>query len=201
MRFAPRCLAAALSPVLLWSAGAHAHVGTQAVAVVAGALHPWLTPACALILAALVLWQCQIAASTDLAPFGWFAASLAAGVALGLLTPVNPTPSLADLLAVSLALCVTLAWRPPRALWYSTHVAAAMFAGIVAGADAAGEVESPTLFVAGVFAGGLVVPLTVALALVERSSPVAKIGMRVAGSWLAAIALIAMALRFAALRG
>ena len=153
MRFAPRCLAAALSPVLLWSAGAHAHVGTQAVAVVAGALHPWLTPACALILAALVLWQCQIAASTDLAPFGWFAASLAAGVALGLLTPVNPTPSLGDLLAASLALCVTLAWRPPRALWSSTHVAAAMFAGIVAGADAAGEVESPTLFVAGVFAG------------------------------------------------
>lgn len=192
--------AAALAIALIGATGAHAHVGTQAIAVVAGALHPWLTPACALVLVALVLWQCQWAAATDLAPFGGFAVSVAAGAAIGLLSSVTVTPWLAEAIAVLLALCVALALRPPRGPWLVIHPAAALLAGVVAGADAAGEVESPAMFVAGVFAGALVVPLMVALVLVERPSPVAKIGMRVAGSWVAAIALIAMALRVAAVR-
>jgi len=68
--------------------------------------------------------------------------------------------------------------------------AAALCAGFVAGADAAVDVRTPSNFVTGALAGGLVVPLTVASLLTGRATAAAHIGPRVVGSWIAAIGLV-----------
>jgi hypothetical protein len=191
---AHRHATACLSIALLWSSQAEAHVGTQFVPLLAGALHPWLTPACAMVLIALVLWLCQHVQSTDLAPFGMLSACLTAGVGVGLSAPVSLPPWGTGLLALTLASCVSVAVRPRRPLWLGIVSASALLAGVVAGADAARDVSSPILFLAGIMAGSLVVPLTVALVLVDRPWSFVKVAVRIGGSWVAAIALIGMAL-------
>lgn len=172
-----------------------AHVSVQSAELLAGALHPWITPDSALVLVGLALWLAQNSAATELSPFVALALGLAAGVASGLFLPFVAPAWLVFFLALAAGLCVGTEVRPVAAIMLPTVGGVALMAGHYAGADAAADIKYPLAFLAGALAGGLVFPLTLVVLLPGRRPRVVQIGIRVLGSWLAAIALMLLALR------
>ncbi len=187
-------LTAALLP-----AAAQAHVGVQIVALIAGALHPWINLDSALLLTGLSLWLAQTATSTDNKYFVIVGLALTTGVAGGLFVQLAAPLWLIYGVALGAGLCVSFNFKPRPIPWPIPWLialgAAALLAGYYAGADAAADVAAPTMFLLGVLASGLVVPLSIAVLLGERRSRIMQIGIRILGSWLSAISLMLLALR------
>lgn len=181
--------------VVLVPSAAVAHVGVQTIELLAGALHPWMNLESGLTLAALALWMAQGARSTDVAPFLGIALCVAAGVAIGDSLASPAPPWLIHLVALAAGSCVSLGFAPRSRFKVVACGAMALAAGYVAGVDAAADVRSPWFFAAGVFAGGLVVPLAVAALIVEREAGWIRIAVRILGSWIAAVSLMLLALK------
>lgn len=172
---------------------AEAHVAVQTLALLAGALHPWMNVESGLTLVGLTLWAVQGARRTELTPFVTFATCVAAGVALGLWINA-PAPSLvAYLLALAAGLLTSLNWRVPPLIKLLMLGSMESLAGYLAGVDAAPDVLTPVYFAAGTFSGSLVVPLSVASLLAGRDWALVGIGLRVLGSWIGAISLMLLA--------
>jgi hydrogenase/urease accessory protein HupE len=187
---------AALGLVLAIAApAAEAHVGVQTVALLAGAMHPWINLDSGLTLCALTLWMTQGARLTDVEPFLVSGACLAAGVAVGSWLAIPSPTALPYLLALAAGGCVSLDLAPRPPLRFVAVGLFALLAGYFAGADAAADVTAPELFACGALAGGLVIPLGVAALLAGRPSRWLRVALRIVGSWIAAIGLMVLALR------
>jgi hydrogenase/urease accessory protein HupE len=71
----------------------------------------------------------------------------------------------------------------------------ALAAGYSAGVDAAADIRSPVFFVLGALVGSLVILLGFAALFVECDTPAVRVGLRILGSWIAAISLMLFALK------
>jgi hydrogenase/urease accessory protein HupE len=180
--------------VALAPSAAEAHVGVQTVELLAGALHPWINLESGLTLCALTLWMTQDARSTDTGRFISNGLCVSAGVAIGWFLRIPAPAWLIYLVALGGGACVSLHFQPRRLPWLITLGSMALLAGYYAGVDAAPDIKIPLLFTAGALAGGLVIPLGVAALIAERRSHSLQIGMRILGSWIAAISLMLLAL-------
>ena len=174
---------------------AQAHVGVETAELLAGGIHPWINPDSALVLAGCRCGWRRIPTATEIRPFIVLGFALAAGVASW--TGFHPgSPMwLPWILTLSVGLCLGAQWQPGLPTLLLSVGCAALAAGYYAGADAAADIKSPLAFVAGSLAGALVFPLAITMLLGERRSRVLHIGIRVVGSWLAAIGLMLLALR------
>jgi urease accessory protein len=167
------------------------------VAFLAGLLHPVLTPSHALALVGLGLLIGQQPADKRLLPQMVFASALAAAL-LALALAVGETPAGAVLLAgVAISGAQVAAAIRPRPL-VLLPLAAVMGAAI--GLDSPPEVISYQDAVIMLIGTGLGAPIALAF-LIEIAARMARdwqlIGVRVLGSWTAASALLAIAVRFA----
>jgi urease accessory protein len=164
----------------------------------AGLLHPLLTPTHALGLVALGLLISQQASGRRMLPQLIFALALAAGL-LALVDAISETPAGEMLLAGAAISGALVAARFPLPLWLTGAIATAIGAAI--GLDSPPEVIS--LEEAAFVLLGTLIGATLSLgAIVAVASRLArgwqKIAVRVLGSWTAASALLALAVRFAA---
>jgi hydrogenase/urease accessory protein HupE len=182
----------------LLSPAAQAHVGVQTVELLAGALHPWINLESALALVALSLWLAQGTTSTDIKPFVTNGLCLAAGIAVGLFLRMPAPPWLIYCVALAAGVRVSLRVKPRPLPWLIAVGWTALLAGYYAGVDAAPDIKTPLVFLLGALAGSFVVPLSIAVVLGARRSRAVQTAIRILGSWIAAISLMMLALRFRA---
>jgi urease accessory protein len=162
-----------------------------------GLLHPVITPTHALALFGLGLLIGQQPPGQRALPQMLFAAALAAGL-IGLALAVGETPASFVLLS-GVALCgalVAAAMRLPRLLL--GPLAAAI--GVSIGLDSPPEVislQEAVLMLIGTGLGGTLALALVVAAAARMTRDWQRIGVRVLGSWTAASALLAIAVRFA----
>jgi hydrogenase/urease accessory protein HupE len=160
-------------------------------------LHPLAVPAHALALLALGLLIGQQGAGRRLVPFVTFVAGLVAGLA-AIAFAAGPT-SAADVLLAAAAMAAALVAlaRPVPA---PACAALAAIAGVALGLDSPPEVIS--IAAATVMLIGTALGTCLALALVVACARYVtrawqQIGVRIVGSWIAASAILVLALRFA----
>lgn len=170
-----------------------AHVGVASVELWSGAVHPWLNLESGLVLAAGTIWVTQRARASDVQPYVTSAVALAVGVGVGCAWRA-PLPTMVGLglavaIGVAVLLDVALVLRGRAVL---TGLCA-LYAGALAGADAAPDVRTPWLFGAGAFAGGLVFPLVAAALLTGRTAKGVALGLRWAGGAIAVASLLVWA--------
>lgn len=191
-----------LLPALIWAAPAQAH-GTLAGGggFYAGAAHPFLAVEHLLLLlaAGMLLGRARRdqGPRAARAPLWGLAAGLAAGLLVGA-TGVQPR-WLAEL-ALALAMLAGGALaagtlRPPQAV----ALAAGLVAGLVVGLDTgvpaqAGGIAALAPY-AGVFAGVFLIVLNMMALGSVAVRPPFTIALRIAGSWIAAVALMVLALQ------
>jgi len=161
-----------------------------------GALHPVMTPAHVLILLGLGLWVGQHLPFRIKVPWGVFAASSAIGLALSATNWV-PTihPAFLAVIALGAGAVVAVGKELPR--WVLGVFCAA--GGIAIGLDSAAEPGTAAVVFSTLLGTWLAVVLVfvnvahyVSLA-VEKNKQWLHIGIRVAGSWIVAIALLVLA--------
>ena len=160
-----------------------------------GSLHPLVIPAHLLALLALGLLIGQQRAM--LSPSAGFATALAAGLT-AIALAISETAALDVLLAATALAGVLLALARPLPTLLSTALAAVT--GIALGLDSPPEAISLAAAIAtlvGTGLGACLVLLLVAAAAHCLTRWWQRIGMRIVGSWLAASAILVLALRFA----
>lgn len=160
-----------------------------------GMLHPALVPAHALALLAMGLWLGQRGVASGGLALAAFSLALPAGLALATVLTVADSTTDALLLAIggSLALSVAAARSGPR--WLSAALALVM--GLALGLGSLPDKLSSTplwLSLAGTWLGATLVIAWVAALQEWARRDWMRLGMRVVGSWLAASALIVLAL-------
>jgi urease accessory protein len=169
--------------------------------LVGGLLHPLALPAHALALLALGLLIGRQRAGQRLPLFAAFVAALAAGLT-ALAFALGQTPAADVLLAVAglTGLLVALA----RPLPVAAGALLAAVAGAALGLDSPPEAISIAVATATLIGTGLGAGLALALVVAavswlvgspERFAP--RLGVRILGSWIAASAMLVLALRFA----
>ena len=162
-----------------------------------GLLHPLAVPAQALALLALGLLIGQQNDGRRLMPLAAFVAGLAAGLA-AIALAVGPT-SAADVVLAGAALAgLLVAFAHPLPTLVAVPLAA--IAGIALGLDSPPEVISvaaATVMLIGTGLGASLVLAIVAAATSYLSRACQQIGVRILGSWIAASAILVLALRFA----
>ena len=159
-----------------------------------GMIHPWINLESALILFALSLWVAQWLEQGDLLPLGILAGGVSVGAGLGICLQLPPLPWVAFLLAMTCGLSVAANLSFHRTLAVAALMVVTLYAGYVAGVDAAPDVNKPLLFLGGVLVGGFVIPLFVVGGLANRKEKWIQIGIRIVGSWIAAVGLMLLAL-------
>ena len=137
----------------------------------------------------------QGARSTDVAPFISNGVCVSAGVAVGCWLRIPAPPWLIYLAALVAGGCVGLHFVPRPLPRLTALGSMAFLAGYFAGVDAAPDIKTPLFFTAGALAGGLVVPLGFGALVAGRNSRPLQIGLRILGSWIAAISLMLLALK------
>jgi len=164
-----------------------------------GLFQPFFHPEFALAAIALALWSTQQASRTALLLCAGFAASLAIGAgtaSLGWHAPVSAWAPRAAALAIGAAVALRLP-LPSPATAGGIGVAVGLAQGHAATAAELAQIAKPALWSAGLALGAVLLG-AYANALVQRFPAFwMQVGVRVAGSWIAAIALLAgvMALR------
>jgi hydrogenase/urease accessory protein HupE len=169
--------------------------------LVSGLLHPLLLPAHALALLALGLLIAMQQATRHLLLLAAFVAGLAVGL-VAIALAVGQTPASDVLLATTgLAGLLVALGRPIPALACAPLVAAA---GMALGLDSPPEAISLAVATLTLIATGIGASLTLALIVVGaaylirvRKWIAPRIGVRILGSWIAASAVLVLALRFA----
>lgn len=156
-----RAMSALVSLALL-PVTAQAHVAVPTIALMAGAVHPWVNPDSALVLFGISLWLTQNAGGADSLPYAVNGLALAAGVASGVGAGyfLHGTAPLWIVSSVSFAvgLCIAcrlgpgplplklscklpwaLAWQQP---WLFAMGCVALAGGFYAGLDSAPDIKA-----------------------------------------------------------
>lgn len=168
----------------IFPAAAHNALGDSGP-FVSGLLHPLIVPAHILILIAFALWLGRQAGDAIRRAVISFAVALIAGLIAGTLRSLPPAIPLAAAL-----LCGTLAaWGPQL----SARVAA-MIAVTVAALIGFDTAEDDVAAASGVWTGAHLIVLNVVALSMRAQAPWMMIATRVAGAWIAAIALMLLAL-------
>jgi hydrogenase/urease accessory protein HupE len=212
MSTAARLAVAALLAVVAAPAAAHSPIEGIGI-FYSGALHPLVTPPhlIALLALGLLLGQAgQRATGDDDAPLAALAAPLAAlGVALvagvlraGLHPAEEPdTDRVLLALAAATGLAVAAAWRAPQGVRLVVALAVGLATGLASAPTGVSDAERWTSL-AGTAAASLMLAAYVAVMVaMARRPPWLAIAARVLGSWMAAAALLVLALSFAPVRG
>lgn len=158
----------------------------------AGMLHPWMVPAHAMAIVATGLWLGQHREGGNKALL-WFMAAVAAGLMAGVLMPWQRSEL--ALLAVTAFIAVAVAVG--RVLPLSAVAAVVALAGGLLGLDsqADGLVGRALWMALGGTALSLLLGLSWMLMISDFAKrPWMKIGLRVVASWLAAAAILVLAL-------
>jgi urease accessory protein len=162
--------------------------------VIGGLLHPFAVPVHVLALVAIGLLIGR--QSERLIPLAAFVAGLASG--LGALALAFATTSAANILLAATilsALLVALAYQVPALV----SVPLVATAGIALGLDSPPEAISIAAAVAMLIGTGIGASLAIAIVAVGTGRlcrPWQQIGVRILGSWIAASAILVLALRF-----
>jgi urease accessory protein len=162
--------------------------------LIGGLLHPFAVPAHVLALVAIGLLIGR--QSERLIPLAAFVAGLASG--LGALALAFATTSAANILLAATilsALLVALAYQVPALV----SVPLVATAGIALGLDSPPEAISIAAAVAMLIGTGIGASLAIAIVAVGTGRlcrPWQQIGVRILGSWIAASAILVLALRF-----
>jgi urease accessory protein len=169
-----------------------AHVVVDGVGGFAGGLlHPLLVPTHVLALLAFGLFVGQ--QRRRLVPLVVFAVSLAAGL-VAIALAVGETAAATVLLAATVlaGLSVALAWSPPVVVG---SLLAAVFGGALAldSPPQAVTIQEGNLILAGTASGALLLVLIAAAASSAAMHHVARIAVRVVGSWITASAIMVLA--------
>lgn len=168
----------------------------------AGALHPFLAPAHLVVLLALGLaigQHAQPALARAKPPLLALLLALPLGLATHRLAGDPDTDRALLGLAAALGLAVAAQWRAPAAALAVLTVAIALNVGWGSGPGGVGDRER-VLALAGTAASVLLLVTYVAVIASHATRPALRVATRVAGSWLAATALLVLALSFAQAR-
>ncbi len=167
-----------------------------AAALAAGLLNPLLAPAHVVALIGFGLLAGRGPAASQIVAA--FALGLAGGLG-AIAWGVGETPA-SDVLLAAAALCgLTAAAGFPAPAWLAAPLA--LVSGVAFGLDSPPETISlrdAVLMLIGTACGGVVALAAIAIAACLVARPRHGIALRVAGSWIAAIAILALALRWLA---
>jgi hydrogenase/urease accessory protein HupE len=189
-----RCAATAAgaTALLLLPSNAHAHlVSTGLGPLYDGISHVFLSPDDLLPVLAMALLaglngRMASRLALFLLPLTWAVGGLAG---LGARMPPSPA-ALVALSALALGLLTAVDRRLPPVLVASLAVALGLLHGWINGAGIASPAERGALALVGIAATVFVLVALVAARVVSLSAPYARIVVRVAGSWTAAIGLL-----------
>ena len=162
-----------------------------------GLLHPLAVPAHALALLALGLLIGQQGAGRMLVPLTGFAVGMAAGLAAIVLAVRQTSAADVALAATALAAALVVLARPVPGF---ACAALAAVAGIALGLDSPPQAISialATLTLIGTGLGACLALAIVAAGTARFTRAWQRIGVRIVGSWIAASAILVLALRFA----
>lgn len=183
--------------VALWAAPAYAH-GTLpgGGGFYAGAAHPFLAVEhLALLLGfGLILGRRAVLNRT---PLAWLALGLAAGLTLGALgIGWTGTPVVVLVAALAAGLGLALAVSPSGRILSVAAASVGLAVGLDTGVPAPSGVGGVAAWLpyAGVFVGVYLIVLNAAALGTVARRPIMMIGVRVAGSWIAAFSLMVLAL-------
>lgn len=187
---------ATLTSGLVFAPSAHAHARTQGMGDFSGGLlHPLLTPAHLLILIGLGLWVGQRRPLQLRSPVMWFAPFSAAGL---LLTTQFQMPmgwqAALPAFALGIALLVAIAARLPPRVSALIFACSGLMVGLDSGLDGGGTVIGTGMTLLGTW-----ISLNLCLANIAFYTSICpqhkwvQTGIRVAGSWIAAICLLVLA--------
>jgi urease accessory protein len=186
----------ALVLIAAWTQSAGAHAPIEGVGgFYGGLLHPILVPAHALGLLALGLFIAR--QDSWHGPGLMFAAGLVAGLG-AIVLAVGPTPAEEILLAntVVVGALVAIALPPPRPLGWL----AAAVTGAALGLDSPPDEISIALATAALIGTGLAACIALALVIgltARARRDWQRLGARILGSWIAASAMLVLAVRLA----
>jgi urease accessory protein len=192
-------LAAAAPLLAATAAEAHAPAGSSLGGFYGGVLHPLLVPAHLLALGALALLLGQRWLAQAEAALPAFVAGLAAGLAIAARGwPAAASVAVAPVAAAALLGLLVAASPPlPRALTAALAAACGLAVGLDSAPDAAASTREAALSLAGTGVGACAALLIVAGVASGAVRPWQRVGVRVAGSWAAAISLLVLALALA----
>lgn len=194
-----RCWLALAAVLATGPAAAHSPVPGLGV-FYSGVLHPLLAPSLGLAVAALGLWLGQGGAGRRAgAALGVYALALLLGLGLQRLWGEVAVERLLLLCGAVAGGLVALAWRAPGAVALSLAGACGLAAGWASGPSGVAG-QDLALMLAGTVLGALGLPawLAAMVRLTQRvPAPWLGVAVRVLGSWLAAAALLVLALSFA----
>jgi urease accessory protein len=160
----------------------------------AGLLHPFAVPAHAMALTALALLLGQGDLATARLGLSVAVAALCLGLAVGpRLTETLPFPAL--LLVAALVLGTTVALAPPLPRPLSATAAGLVSLGVgLDSAPSAADLGEVLAALGGTAAGATLLIVVLTGVTTGRDRAWQRIGIRIAGSWIAAIALLVLAL-------
>ena len=198
----------------LGAAPAWAHSPIEGIGIFySGALHPLVTPPhlIALLALGLLLGQAGQRVTGDddsplavlAAPLVALAVALGAGVLRAGLYPAEEPDTDRVLLALAAAtgLAVAAAWRAPVGVRLVVALAVGLAAGLASAPSGVSSAERWTSLAGTTAAALLLCGYVAVMVAVARRPPWLTIAVRVLGSWMAAAALLVLALSFAPLRG
>ena len=159
-----------------------------------GLLHPLAVPAHALALLSLGLLIGQQGAGRMLVPVTGFAVGMAAGLAAIVLAVRQTSAADVALTATALAAALVVLARPVPG--FACAVLAAV-AGFALGLDSPPQAISIALKLIGTGLGACLALAMVAAGTALFTRAWQRIGVRIVGSWIAASAILVLALRFA----
>jgi len=190
--------AAALAWLLITAAPASAHDVVPGVGgSLGGLLHPVLVPAHALALTALGLLVAQQAPRHRMGLLAAFAASLGAGI-LVIVSAFAVADAQYAVLGVAAAAGLAVALARP--LLAPVAALVGLFGGVAVELDSAPEeisMQRTFLSLVGTAVGALLVVVLVAGLAIHLRRGWQRIGVRIVGSWIAASAILVLALRLA----
>lgn len=185
-------VAAVLAAVVPASASAHMLWNTHAF--YGAAADPWVFLESSLLLVAVCLWLAQWIPLGEIKPFITFSAALIVGSGTGALLHLHlPLAAPGYGLAVLAGLLVAGNVKIGRKASLASVLIFCFYAGLNAGSDAAVDVRDPFIFLCGVTLSATVIPVIITGLLVDRKSPLVNVGIRIVGSWVAAIGLMLLA--------
>lgn len=201
--------AAAAGPVALACAGAQAHSPIPGIGIFySGALHPFISPAhlVALLALGLAIGQRAQRGAADLAllkpPLLALLAATVAALAITLAGVWGDpdTDRVLLVLAAATGLAVAAAWGPPLPVLVALAGTVAV-AVLIASAPTGVDVAARRTSLIGTSAATVFLVSYVAVMVAVAQRAWLHIAVRVFGSWLAAAALLVLALSFAPARG
>lgn len=198
LRHVRRVHALALGALLaLLAPAAQAHGSLDRLApFYAGLLHPLLVPAQALALVALGLLVGQRGLAAGHHALTLLLVALLPSLALASAAAIDSGLALVAL-GLALGLCVLAAWQPSKLLLAVLAVLVGIGVGLGSAPERSGS-TTQALMLAGTALGSMALATLVAAMADAARAGWARIGLRVLGSWLAASALLVLALAAAA---